>query len=87
MQNNQSVVRILYNRAWRAFDQRMADNRNERRLLQDAFEDVSNNDEEVRYGERGSPCRRPLRQLIHLPGMPLRSTAVLPVRHTMDAFK
>ena len=54
MQNNQSVVRILYNRAWRAFDQRMADNRNERRLLQDAFEDVSNNDEQVR-GERGSP--------------------------------
>lgn len=51
MQKNQGVIRILQNRARRALHQRMADNRNERRLLQEVFKDVSNEDEQVR-GER-----------------------------------
>lgn len=29
-----------------------------------------------RYGERGSPCRRPFLQRIHFPGVPFRRTAV-----------
>jgi hypothetical protein len=37
-----------------------------------------------KYGDRGSPCRKPLLQVIHLPGIPLRSTADIEVEKMMS---
>lgn len=44
MEKNQGVVRILQNRARSVVNQGVADNRKERRLLQEAFEDIRDND-------------------------------------------
>jgi hypothetical protein len=44
MEKNQGVVRVLQNRARSVVNQGVADNRKERRLLQEAFEDIRDND-------------------------------------------
>ena len=47
MEKNQGVVRVLQNRARSVVNQGVADNRKERRLLQEAFEDIRDNDKQV----------------------------------------